>query len=319
MTTSPLTTYNSEGHDEVYSYNAETDVIRCASCNPSGGQTAERQPCCHRVRIGPVHVGRRADLLRHQGIARAAGHRRHPRRLRVHRGPRAADLLGHRRSRQHRRPRNVSFFFGNLQTGLESVSRDGTDVYFSTFETLVPEDQNGSFVKIYDARTGGGFDFTPDLGNCAAADECHGAGSAAAATPAGSRPAAASAAAATCRRPAQRPQQEEAQEEEAPARAHRRQTRAVNSHRSGQMVDARREKELKGTRRWALTRSRRAMPLGHRAARLALALGALIAAVCSGRPPRTRRKGSTSRKCTRATPRRAGIPTSRSRWNGTTA
>ena len=48
---------------------------------------------------------------------------------------------------------------------------------FSTFESLVPEDVNGSFLKMYDARTGGGFDFNPDLGPCAAADECHGAGS----------------------------------------------------------------------------------------------------------------------------------------------
>ena len=71
---------------------------------------------------------------------------------------------------------NVSFFFGNTQTGLESVSRDGTDVYFTTYESLVPEDKNGSFVKVYDARTNGGFDYTPDLGPCAAADECHGAG-----------------------------------------------------------------------------------------------------------------------------------------------
>ena len=58
----------------------------------------------------------------------------------------------------------VSAFFGASQIGLESVSRDGVDVYFSTFETLVPEDQNGSFLKFYDARSGGGFDFNPDLG-----------------------------------------------------------------------------------------------------------------------------------------------------------
>jgi hypothetical protein len=68
----------------------------------------------------------------------------------------------------------VSIFFGSLNTGLESVSRDGTDVYFSTFETLAPEDKNGPFLKMYNARSGGGFDFNPDLGNCEAADECHG-------------------------------------------------------------------------------------------------------------------------------------------------
>ena len=36
------------------------------------------------------------------------------------------------------------------------------------------EDHNGEFVKFYDARTGGGFDESPPLGPCAAADECHG-------------------------------------------------------------------------------------------------------------------------------------------------
>ena len=62
-------------------------------------------------------------------------------------------------------------------TGLEAVSRDGTDVYFSTFATLVDEDHNGQFVKFYDARTGGGFAQPPGRAPCAAADECHGADS----------------------------------------------------------------------------------------------------------------------------------------------
>ena len=46
--------------------------------------------------------------------------------------------------------------------GLESVSADGTDVYFSTYESLVDQDVNGAFVKFYDARTGGGFPSEPD-------------------------------------------------------------------------------------------------------------------------------------------------------------
>ena len=62
-------------------------------------------------------------------------------------------------------------------TGLEAVSRDGTDVYFSTFDTLVDEDHNGQFVKFYDARTNGGFAQPPMSAPCAAADECHGADS----------------------------------------------------------------------------------------------------------------------------------------------
>ena len=47
--------------------------------------------------------------------------------------------------------------------GLEAVSHDGVDVYFSTFETLVSRDHNGEFVKFYDARTGGGFPEEPEL------------------------------------------------------------------------------------------------------------------------------------------------------------
>jgi hypothetical protein len=61
-----------------------------------------------------------------------------------------------------------------VHTGLESFSENGTDLYFSTFETLVPEDLNGPFLKFYDARTNGGFPIqTPKL-PCTAADECHG-------------------------------------------------------------------------------------------------------------------------------------------------
>ena len=43
------------------------------------------------------------------------------------------------------------------------VSPNGVDVYFATFDTLVPQDLNGAFLKFYDARTGGGFEFTPQI------------------------------------------------------------------------------------------------------------------------------------------------------------
>jgi hypothetical protein len=58
--------------------------------------------------------------------------------------------------------------------GLEAVSADGVDIYFSTYETLVDEDINGSFLKFYDARTNGGFIPPPPELPCTAADECHG-------------------------------------------------------------------------------------------------------------------------------------------------
>jgi hypothetical protein len=40
----------------------------------------------------------------------------------------------------------------------------------------VPQDQNGTLVKLYDARAGGGFAFAPAPPPCKASDECHGAG-----------------------------------------------------------------------------------------------------------------------------------------------
>ena len=70
-----------------------------------------------------------------------------------------------------------------MTVGLEGVSADGVDVYFSTFDTLVPQDHNGEFIKFYDARTGGGFPFQAPPPPCKAADECHGVGSVGPASP----------------------------------------------------------------------------------------------------------------------------------------
>ena len=66
-------------------------------------------------------------------------------------------------------------FYPGEYTGVESISRDGVDIFFSTYDTLAPdEDFNGQFTKFYDARTNGGF--TPPQAHlpCVAADECHG-------------------------------------------------------------------------------------------------------------------------------------------------
>jgi hypothetical protein len=68
-------------------------------------------------------------------------------------------------------------FYPSHRTGLEAVSANGVDVYFSTFDTLVPQDLNGDFVKFYDARTNGGFPIPTVPLPCVAADECHGPGS----------------------------------------------------------------------------------------------------------------------------------------------
>ncbi len=58
---------------------------------------------------------------------------------------------------------------------LLSASSDGKDVFFFARQKLVPGDENGDNVRLYDAREGGGFEFGPPTFQCAASDECHGA------------------------------------------------------------------------------------------------------------------------------------------------
>ncbi len=61
-------------------------------------------------------------------------------------------------------------------SSLLSVSSDGTDAFFFTRQQLAQGDENGSAVRLYDAREEGGFAHGPPEFECAASDECHGAG-----------------------------------------------------------------------------------------------------------------------------------------------
>jgi sugar lactone lactonase YvrE len=71
----------------------------------------------------------------------------------------------------------ISTGTGSDDSGLMTVSADGVNAFFYTRDTLSHEDENGSAVKVYDAREKGGFLFDPSRPPCAASDECHGAGS----------------------------------------------------------------------------------------------------------------------------------------------
>jgi hypothetical protein len=174
-TSSNLTSYDTHGFQEIYTYNPETGLIRCASCNPSGapptadveasqngrfmaddGRTffASKDALDPRDKDGSItdvyeYVDGRPQLITTgQANQDFTG------------GSEVFNLLA------------VSAYIG-----LEGVSHSGVDVYFSTFETLVRRDHNGEYVKFYDARTGGGFPEEPQLLPCEAADECHGADS----------------------------------------------------------------------------------------------------------------------------------------------
>ena len=135
----------------------------CRTANPDGQR--QRQP------PGTLHDQRRTDILLHAGCTHSEGHQRSRRRLRVRQRAAAADY-DRDQLRDH-----PDFELPHPSVGFEGVSANGLDAYFSTYETLVGQDQNGEYLKFYDARTGGGFPYVPPAAPCEAADECHGEGS----------------------------------------------------------------------------------------------------------------------------------------------
>ena len=167
VTATPVTQYDNAGHLEMYTYEPSTRKIVCVSCNPSGAPATS-------------DVGASQDGLFMTDDGRTFFS--------------TADALvpGDTNSCQDvyeyvdGRPQLITPGTGDTAPavsprrlpGLIGVSADGTDVYFSTFDTLVPQDHNGLFLKFYDARVRRRLLRSPSPPSCEAADECHGPGSA---------------------------------------------------------------------------------------------------------------------------------------------
>ena len=186
LTAARLTSYDNEGWREMYTYNPETGVVRCVSCIPSGEPPQilrpPEDPFDTQGRQNPskdVMASQSGRFMSDDGrtafatsdalvesdtdglvdVYEFVGGRPQL----ITSGTGKVDLL------------TGNQFYPGEYTGLEAVSRDGVDIYFSTYETLAPEeDENGQFLKFYDARTNGGFPPPPARLPCVAADECHG-------------------------------------------------------------------------------------------------------------------------------------------------
>jgi hypothetical protein len=173
LTEAKLTGYDNKGFREMYTYDDSTGALRCASCDPSGLPPAADvlasqggpfmsddgraffstpDPLVPQDTDGIIDVYEFVDG-RPQLISTGTG------------------------TRDFSVTNVVQFFYVPEHIGLEAVSADGMDVYFSTYDTLVQQDQNGNVLKFYDARTNGGFEPPAPLAPCVAADECHGPGS----------------------------------------------------------------------------------------------------------------------------------------------
>jgi hypothetical protein len=157
---------------EIYTFDADTGVLQCVSCNPTG------EPPSNDIFASASGRFMSDDGRTFFSTADSLA-------------PRDTDGIQDVYEFVEGRPQLISSGTGKQDrwgggllifppsiVGLEAVSRDGTDVFFSSFDTLVSEDHNGQFLKFYDARTNGGFPEPPPALPCTAADECHGEGSA---------------------------------------------------------------------------------------------------------------------------------------------
>jgi hypothetical protein len=170
LTRSQLTSYNANGHAEMYTYDPAARRIKCVSCLPSGNPPSS-----------DVEASQNGLFMTEDGRAFFS----------------TDDSLVDQDANGiedvyefvEGRPQLISTGTGDTAggefqpAGLVGVSEDGTDALFGTYNTMVPEDENGGFLKFYDARTNGGFPFNKPPAPCAAADECHGAETAQPANP----------------------------------------------------------------------------------------------------------------------------------------
>ena len=167
VTSAKLSAYENAGFDEMYSFDPASGSVNCVSCIPSG------EPPTTSIEASLSGFFMSDDGRPFFGTTDA---------LVAQDTNQGSDVYEYVEGR----PQLISTGRGQIfrrPTGriipitLMGVSPNGVDVYIATYDTLVPQDENGAFLKFYDARTGGGFEFTPKLPPCEAADECHGAGS----------------------------------------------------------------------------------------------------------------------------------------------
>jgi hypothetical protein len=169
LTAGPVTQYDNAGHLEMYLYDPATRTIVCASCIPSGASPTSNvgasQDGLFIANDGRVSFSTSDPLV--LGDTNEA--------LDVYEYVNGSPQLITPGTGATQEPPG-SPLAGTNSPGLIGVSATGADVYFSTYDTLVPADHNGLFLKFYDARAAGGFSSPAPPPPSDAADECHGVG-----------------------------------------------------------------------------------------------------------------------------------------------
>jgi hypothetical protein len=163
-----LTGYDSDGHSQVYLYDAAGEDLTCVSCNPTGAAAtgdAELQgfrggaPTNALAQIPNVTEDGRMVFFQ-SAEALVPGD-----------SDGATDVYEWSEGR-------VSLLSYGHSDGtrdfLYGMTPDGHDVFFQTRDALLPEDRSGGAGAIYDARIGGGFPTAQEEAPCVAEDNCQG-------------------------------------------------------------------------------------------------------------------------------------------------
>jgi hypothetical protein len=159
----PLTNFQNLGHSEIFRYDVPGQSLVCVSCAATGAAATGDASLASGLNVadnGAVFfTSSEALVLRDTNKKK--------------------DVYEWENGKQQL----ISSGISDFDSGLLSASADGVNVYFYTRATLVPQDQNGNLIKIYDARSNGGFLTFGPPPLCAASDECHGSGTQAAPPP----------------------------------------------------------------------------------------------------------------------------------------
>ena len=158
--TEPLDqSYDNAEYSEIYRYAAQTGKLDCVSCDPTGVEPSFDSTLASNG-LSLTDSGQVFFTTAEPLAARDQDEKK--------------DVY----EWEEDKTELISAGTSPFDSGLLTASANGRDVYFFTRDSLAPQDQNGPTMKIYDARSEGGFPYTPPPPPCAASDECHGPGSA---------------------------------------------------------------------------------------------------------------------------------------------
>jgi sugar lactone lactonase YvrE len=155
-----LTSYDSEGHSEIYRYDTTDQSLLCVSCDPSGDPPSGEAEL-QQVNEGLNHTQYQLGISPVNAISHIANVTSDGKAVFFQTidsllsadGDNHTDVyewrLGHLSLISSGKSSNHDYLYG--------MSADGRDVFFETDDSLVPQDQDGGDPSIYDARINGGF------------------------------------------------------------------------------------------------------------------------------------------------------------------